>query len=407
MAEYTDPHENLIVSADVALEARKIDFVTQFAKNWEALREVLGITRPIRKANGTELYVKYAEGELQSGDVAEGAFIPRSHFTVKEKRFGKIKIKKYAKEVSIENVADHGYDAAVDMTDDEFLVELQDNISERFYAQLKSGEMTFEEKTFQMAFAMALGKVKDKFKQMHRNVTGIAVFVNTLDLYAYLGSSEITVQTAFGFSYLENFLGAERTFISSEIPRGMMIATPLNNIISYYVDPGDSEFARMDLRYTVAGETNLIGFAVRGDYDRATSVSYALMGFTLMAEYIDAIAVVTINPQSESPESEAKSGDTGSLGQITVSSTASQSTDGYTKLSVTEDKASGDVYKYKIAKSAAPAVKYHQNVSTWETWDGTSEIPGTQDEYITVVEANAGYRALKSGTATLNVKQGE
>ena len=47
----TDPHDNLIVSADIALQARKIDFVTQFAKNWDALREVMGITRPIRKAN--------------------------------------------------------------------------------------------------------------------------------------------------------------------------------------------------------------------------------------------------------------------------------------------------------------------------------------------------------------------
>ena len=319
MADFKDPHENLIVSADVALEARKIDFVTQFTKNWNALREVLGITRPIRKANGTELYAKYAEGELESGDVAEGAFIPRSHYTVKEKPFGKIKIEKYAKEVSVEAVADHGYDAAVDMTDDEFLVQLQDVVSDRFYNQVKSGEMKFEEKTFQMAFAMALGKVKDKFKQMHRNVTGIAVFVNTLDLYAYLGNSEITIQTAFGFSYVENFLGAERTFISSEIPRGMMVATPLNNIMNYYVDPGDSEFAKMGLQYTVDGETNLIGFAVQGDYDRATSVSYALMGLTLMAEYIDAVAVVTINPQAAKPESEAKSADTGKLDTLSVS----------------------------------------------------------------------------------------
>ena len=401
MAELkTDPHENLIVSADIALQARKIDFVTQFAKNWDALREVFGIVRPIRKANGTELYVKYAEGELQSGDVKEGEFIPRSHFTVREKAFGKIKVEKYAKEVSIEAVAEHGYDAAVDMTDEEFLVQLQDIISERFYAQLKAGEMTFEEKTFQMAFAMALGKVKDKFKQMHRNVTGIAVFVNTLDLYAYLGSSAITIQTAFGFNYIENFLGAEQTFISSEIPRGTMIATPLNNIISYYVDPGDSEFARMDLRYTVDGETNLVGFAVKGDYDRATSVSYALMGFTLMAEYIDAIAVVKINSEAEHPESEATDGDTGQLGSLTVES-ASGSSDGTFKITVTGDKANGaNVYKYKIGKTA-PEVKYKQNVANWTLWNGKDDIPGTKDEYITVVEATPGYLALKSGNKQL------
>lgn len=300
----TATHKGLIKSADIALTTRKIDFVTQFSRNWKALEEVLGITRPIEKQNGTELTSKYAEGTLESGDVPEGAFIPRSHFTVKEKPYAKIKVEKYSKEVSIEAVSDHGYDAAVNMTDEEFLVQLQENVSDRFYAYLKTGTMTFEERTFQMAFAMSMGKVKDKFKKMHRNVTGIAVFVNTLDLYAYLGNSEITVQNAFGFSYLENFLGAEKTFISSEIPRGMMIATPLNNIVSYYVNPANSEFAKMDLVYTTDGETNLIGFAVKGDYDRATSVSYALMGFTLFAEYIDAIAVVTINPNSTNPESE-------------------------------------------------------------------------------------------------------
>ncbi len=300
----TAAHENLIKSADIQLATRKIDFVTQFARNWQALQDIMGITRPIRKQNGTDLTSKYAEGTLQSGDVPEGEFIPRSHFTVKEKPYAKIKVEKYAKEVSIEAVHEHGYDAAVNMTDEEFLVQLQENVSTRFYDYLKTGEMTFEEKTFQMAFAMAMGKVKDKFKTMHRSVTGIAVFVNTLDLYAYLGSSEITIQNAFGFSYLENFLGAEKTFISSEIPRGKMIATPLNNIVSYYVDPADSDFARMGLNYTTDGVTNLIGFAVQGDYDRATSVSYALMGFTLFAEYIDAIAVVTINPASTNPESE-------------------------------------------------------------------------------------------------------
>ena len=190
------------------------------------------------------------------------------------------------------------------MTDEEFLVQLQENVSGRFYSYLKTGTMTFEEKTFQMAFAMALGKVKDKFKTMHKNVTGIAVFVNTLDLYAYLGSSEISMQTAFGFAYLKNFLGAETTFVSSEIPRGMLIATPINNIVSYYVNPNNSGFAKLDLHYTTDGVTNLIGFAIKGDYDRATGVSYALMGFTLFAEYIDAIAVVTINPNSANPESE-------------------------------------------------------------------------------------------------------
>ena len=42
-------------------------------------------------------------------------------------------IEKYAKAVSIEAIKDHGYENAVQMTDDEFLFQLQTNVTERFY----------------------------------------------------------------------------------------------------------------------------------------------------------------------------------------------------------------------------------------------------------------------------------
>lgn len=398
----TEAHENLITAADIQVKTREIDFVTQFARNWQALQDILGITRPIRKSPGTDLTSKYAEGTLQSGSVAEGNFIPRSHFTVKEKPYAKLKIEKYAKEVSIEAVNEHGYEAAVGMTDDEFLVELQEEISERFYDYLKTGTMTFEEKTFQMAFAMALGKVKDKFKAMHRNVTGIAVFANTLDVYAYLGSSEITVQNAFGFTYIKNFLGADIVFISSEINRGTLIATPVNNIVSYYVSPADSEFAKMGLSYTVDGITNLIGFHAQGDYDRATGVSYALMGFVLFAEYIDAIAVVTINPKAENPESEnIPTGKT--LGKLTITSAAGDET-GTTAITVSPIKESGNLYKYKLSEAEVP-VTYGKNVQTWNAWDGSADIAATAGAVITVVECGADYKALKAGSATVTVAE--
>ena len=35
--------------------AREVDFVTRFADNWDALRNILGIMRPIKKAPGTQL----------------------------------------------------------------------------------------------------------------------------------------------------------------------------------------------------------------------------------------------------------------------------------------------------------------------------------------------------------------
>ena len=42
---------------DITVTAREVDFVTRFGQNWDALREVLGIMRPIRKTPGTVLAV--------------------------------------------------------------------------------------------------------------------------------------------------------------------------------------------------------------------------------------------------------------------------------------------------------------------------------------------------------------
>ena len=76
------------------------------------------------------------------------------------------------------------------------------------------------------------------------------------------------------------------------VARGDVIATPVENIDLYYVDPSDSEFARLGLNYTTQGETNLIGFHAQGNYGTAVGESFALMGMTLWAEYKDGIAVV-------------------------------------------------------------------------------------------------------------------
>jgi len=284
--------------AQITVAAREIDFVTSFSKNLQALTDIMGISRFIKKGNGTVLKTKKATGTLKSGTVAEGDEIPLSQFTVTETPYDSISIEKYRKGVSAEAIAEHGYDVAVAMTDDEFKTELQDIVLGRFYDFLKTGTLISTETTFQMGVAISIGKVKDKFKKIHRTATGVAVWVNTLDLYKYVGAAQITIQTAFGMDYVKNFLGADIMFISSELAEGQIIATPINNVIGYYVDPGDSEFAQAGLPYTTDSETGLIGFHTEGNYSRALSESYAIMGLRLFAEYQDAIAVITV----EEPE---------------------------------------------------------------------------------------------------------
>ena len=379
---------NLITTNDIQVTAREIDFVTRFERNWEHLREILGIMRPIKKTPGAVLKSKYAEGTLQDGNVKEGEEIPYSKFVVKEKPYEEMKIEKFAKAVSIEAIKDHGYENAVQMTDDEFLFQLQTNVTTRFYDYLKTGTLSFTETTFQMALAMAKGRVENKFKQMHRNVTGVVGFVNILDVYEYIGAADITIQNQFGFQYMKDFMGFNTIFLlsDSEIPRGKVIATPVENIVLYYVDPNESDFARAGLVYTVSGETNLIGFHTQGNYHTAVSEAFAIMGLTLFAEYIDAIAVGTID---ESP----------TLGTLTVNSTQGTNS-GDTKITVSPEKEDvNNVYKYKVAASTTPTVTYGQNLRNWSTWDGKSDITAATGQKITVAECDSTYKALNAGSA--------
>ena len=286
--------DNLTASANIDAETREVEFVTSFALNVNALLEILGITRKVKKANGSTLFSKTASGTLESGTVAEGDEIPLSQYAVTKTAYDTIAIEKYKKAVSLEAIAEYGYDSAVEMTDDEFATDLQDGILDKMFTMLKTGTATSYEDTFQMALAMAVGNVKNKFKALHRTATGTVAFVNTLDLYRYLGGAEVTVQTAFGLDYIKNFLGADVVFISNEITENTVIATALNNIVCYYVDPADSDFAKAGLMYTTDTEDGLIGFHSQADYDRAYSAEYALLGMRLFAEYLDGIAIVTV-----------------------------------------------------------------------------------------------------------------
>ena len=385
---------NVTTTAQFTTAAREVDFVTRFADNWDALRTILGVMRPIRKAPGTKLvsYKASVDGALQGGTtVAEGDEIPFTQMKVEPVSYGDIEVAKYAKSVTIESVAKYGADVAVEKTDDAFIVALQNKVLGDFYAFLNTGSLTLTESTWQRALAMAKASVLDKFAGMDKDVTEVVGFANILDAYDYLGDKDITVQSVFGLNYVKDFMGYSTLFLLPEkyIAQKRVIALPVENIDLYYIDPGDSDFAKLGLNYTVQGETNLIGVHVEGDYSRATGDMFALMGMKLWAEYLDGIAVVTVQGS-------------GTLSALTVTSAAG-TTSGTTKLTVTPAKASGNLYKYKAASAATPVV-YGQNVQTWTAWDGTADITATTGQVVTVVECGSDYKAVASGSATVTAK---
>ena len=381
--------------ANINITAREVDFVTRFGRNWQHLRDILGITRPIRKAPGTQLKSKYASVSLESGVVEEGATIPYSTASVSEKTYATISIEKYAKAVTLEAIDKYGYDNAVQRTDDEFLNELQQNVTDRFYAYLKTGTLTRGCTTFQMALAMAQGDVLNKWKAMHRSTTRVIGFCNILDAYAYLGAANITVQNQLGLNYIENFMGYSVLFLLSnaELGQGKVIATPAENVVLYYVDPADSDFSRAGLEYRTDGETNLIGFHVNGNYGTAVSESFAILGLTLFAEYLAGISVVTFG---------------GSIGSITVASAAATTTTGATKLTIsapTTIPADWTLYA-KSASGTAPSAGEYLSVLDTTGWTKVTPVSGVADNVtgmtsghkLTLAALNAAGQVVATGT---------
>lgn len=295
----TNPRDSL-PNVYTAITAREIDFVTRFNNNWDALRNILGIMRPIRRAPGSTLVSYTSDVTLESGNVGPGEVIPYSKATIAQASKGELSIEKYAKAVPIEDVNQYGAEIAIEKSDDAFLTKLQNVVLGRFYTFLNTGALTGVASSWQAALAKAQGEVLNKFATMQKDVTQIVGFANILDAYAYLGAADITVQTQFGLTYIKDFLGYSTLFLlpASFIARGDVIAVPVENIDLYYIDPGDSEFAKLGLSFAVQGETNLIGFHAQGNYSTAVGESFAIMGMALWAEYLDGIAIISVGTEA-------------------------------------------------------------------------------------------------------------
>lgn len=393
----TNPRDSLPnVYTNVA--AREQDFVTVFGLNWDALRRILGVMRPIRKTPGTQLVSYTASVALENGNVDAGEVIPYSKATVVKAAYADLDIKKYAKAVPIEDVAKYGAEIAIAKTDEAFRNQLQTNVLSDFYTFLNTGSLTNVQTTWQMALSMARGLVIDKFNKMRKSVTNVVGFANVLDAYKYLGGANITVQTAFGISYVENFMGYSTLFLLSapDIAEGTVVALPVENIDLYYIDPSDSEFARLGLNYTTAGETNLIGFHAEGNYSTAVGQSFAIMGMKLWAEYLDGIAVVTVEAS-------------GSLGSVTGFSTAAYAAGdaGDSELTVPDPTVAGGKYYYKEANGTAPSAPTYLSQFDPTGWTEVVDdqvVSGHNNYKYRVVEVNGSGQAIASADGTVVAK---
>lgn len=281
---------NLIKNNDLA-RVRQIDFVSQFGYNTKKLMELLGVMRLIPKQAGTMLKRHSVTGTLESGDVAEGDIIPLSKYTTVETPIGEISLKKWRKATSAEAILDKGYDQAVDETSDKMLQDIQGNIRTGIVGSLTiDGQPTASGANTQAALADAWGKLAVIFEN---DAVETVYFLNPMDVASYLATAQITVQQAFGFSYVENFLGLGTVILNSGIAAGTFKATAKQNMVGYYVPANEDDLAKaFDF---VSDETGLIAVHEYADYDRLTADSTFLSGIKIFADNAGGVIAGTIS----------------------------------------------------------------------------------------------------------------
>ena len=373
-----------LITTEQMVRAREIDFVNRFGNyNLKALNTALGVTRKIAMQEGTTMWVYKTTGTLQSGTVDEGDVIPLSQYARTKEQVGSISLKKWRKATSAEAIVKSGYNEAVSETDTKMLQDVQKGIRDDFFTFMKGIDGTvIGASTIQMVLAKTWANLQILFE----NDTVEAVhFINPLTIADYLGAASISMQTAFGMNYIEDFLGLGTVIMSSQIPQGMVISTAKENLICYYIPMGGDLANAFNL---TADETGFIGTHLSQTDNRAQIERLVMSGIQYLVEYADGVVFGQVDS-------------TPSLGSITVTSTAGTAS-GDSNIAVSGyTLGSGEKYVYKTGASAAPTVTYGQKLTGWTNITPPADItPGTATK-ITVAAVDANGRAQAAGNTTI------
>lgn len=273
----------------VLTKAQSIDFANQFGLQIGKLVDLLGVERKIPLNAGSTINTYTSSVTLDGTVVEKGAVIPLSEVKLEPGDPITLTWDKKRKAVAVEDVQSYGFEQAIQRTDNQLLRELQKGIRGKLIDQLGDGTGTASGEGLQAALANAWGGVQTAFEDDEVKTIG---FVNTMDVADYLGQAQITVQTAFGLNYVENFLGIDVVIITSLIDAGTFYATAADNLVLAYANISGGEIDKaFDF---IVDETGLIGVTHAINKQRLTAETITLSGLVLFAERLDGVIVGTI-----------------------------------------------------------------------------------------------------------------
>ena len=281
---------NTIVAADLD-PAISIDCVSRLNSNIAELRQVLGITEMEPMPAGTSIKIYTLEQVNTPDQVGEGEDIPLTEIKRKLARTIELTLKKYRKNTTAEAIQKVGSDMAINKTDEKLLSGIQKGIKADFYSMLSTGTGSASGTTLQSALSAAWGAIKKFY--VDEDATPI-YFASSDDVADYLGTAQITMQQAFGMSYVEDFLGLGTLVVSPSLTKGKLIATAKENLHGAYVPANTGDVARTF--GLTSDTTGLVGMTHQPISGNATVDTLVFSGVVFYPELLDGVIVSTISP---------------------------------------------------------------------------------------------------------------
>ncbi|MCK6234020.1 capsid protein [Staphylococcus epidermidis] len=290
-----------ITSQDLG-QAKSIDFANRFSNNIVKLLEVLGVTNklPMNVGSNIKMY-KFSVEEAYTTTVNEGEEIPLTK--VKRELVNTIELTytKYRKATTLEAIQAHGFDLAVNNTDNELIRHYQKKIRTDFASVLSqaagtaidSSKKALTAKNLQGALAKGRAKLTTVIES---DITPIA-FVNPDDTAEHIANGLIVSNgSMFGMGLLTNYVGV-RVIELSDVPAGEVWMTASENLNIAYANPNGEVGKAFNL---VTDETGIVGVLHDIQANRLTAETVLTGAIQIFAENVDAVVKIKIKPGDKS-----------------------------------------------------------------------------------------------------------
>ena len=280
--------EGTTLSTDLA-PAISVDFTTRIAQNIVELQQLLGITDLVPMAAGTDVKIYKWTVEDLADQVGEGEEIGLTKVKRTLANTITLDLDKYRRNTTAEAIQRVGRSIAINQSDEKLIQKVQKGIKGSLYTVVKAGTGTATGTNLQIVLANLWAKLQGYYEDEDVNPV---YFVNPQDVADYLGTAQITMQNAFGFTYIENFLGLGTAIVSPQVTAKKPIATAKENLRGAYVPMSGDVAQTFNL---TADTTGLVGMTHSTKTGNATVDTLLMSCVKFFPEFQDGVFVGTIS----------------------------------------------------------------------------------------------------------------